>query len=366
MKKAIEAIFISIFTVCLSINYVFANPFLKIEEFVNSGSPNKIQQVQNSKWCVPTCTDIAAAYISRASRAELTDVSVQHNILVNGAVHENITDNGLNLDEQFEAIQIGARIIPFISSAPMARIRNLVSTEEYELHNRVQEFLKNILYKRPVGQRHNWKCNNNICVIIGEYLHKELTAFTDKDTEEEVDETLNQFVSSLQESDLQQLYSLNKAILCLHRNLPFIKELIEEKLHKWFQSECEIKPVIRQADDISNSAESNKTTRETCFNNIVASIDQGRVIILDCVYDTNAGRGNHACIVVGVTPPGTGERYLEVYNPDPSYSGMNPMQMDKQLTYIAPDGKTKVVSRYTIITPITPETSEEAPKEENK
>jgi len=56
-------------------------------------------------------------------------------------------------------------------------------------------------------------------------------------------------------------------------------------------------------------------------------------------------------------------QFLEVYNPDPSYRGINPMKMDKQLTYTAPDRKTKVVSRYAIITPVI---LEEAPKEENK
>ena len=77
MKKAIKAIFISIFTVCLNINYVTAVPFPAIEEFVTPDGPNKIYQVPNSKWCVPTCTDLASVYISRISGADPTDVSVQ-------------------------------------------------------------------------------------------------------------------------------------------------------------------------------------------------------------------------------------------------------------------------------------------------
>lgn len=77
-----------------------------------------------------------------------------------------------NLDEQLEAIEIGAHIILFISNAPMARIKNLVSTKKYELHSNTREFSKNALYKRPGNQMHNWKCNNDVCVIISEYSHK--------------------------------------------------------------------------------------------------------------------------------------------------------------------------------------------------
>ena len=354
MKRAIKAIIASIFITCLNISYVTANPFPEIKEFVNSGSPNRIQQVRNSKWCVPTCTDIAAAYISRVSGAELTDVPVQHNILVNGAVHENITNYGLDLDDQFEAIQIGARIIPFISSAPMARIKDLVYNNDartgilsYDGYNRSERpfaFLKNILYKRPAGQRSNWKSNNNICVIMDEYLHKELTAFTDKDTEEEVDKTLNQFVSSLEESNLQQLYSLNKAIPCLQQSLNLLG--IQDELNKWFQRpelaakigniqcECKIKNV--QQND-----------QQDCFNDIFANAVPGNVIILDFQYANESG-GGHACIVTGKGSDAT-RQFLEVYNPDPSYGEMNPMLVNNSLTYTAPGGKKRVASRYVII-----------------
>ena len=115
--------------------------------------------------------------------------------------------------------------------------------------------------------------------------------FTDKNNEQEVNDALGQL--ALSENDKRLLYSLNsslynsldKAIPCLHWNIPFAKEFIEGKLNKWFQSECDIKPVLRQADDVPNSDTSNEMAREICFNDIVANIGQEKLIVLDCVYD---------------------------------------------------------------------------------
>ena len=67
MKKAIKAIFLSIFTVCLNINYVSAVPLPGIGPFVTYNPEAEqqtwIKQPVGSNWCVRACTDVALSYL---------------------------------------------------------------------------------------------------------------------------------------------------------------------------------------------------------------------------------------------------------------------------------------------------------------
>lgn len=345
MKKAIKAIFISIFTVCLNINYVTAVPFPAIEEFVTPDGPNKIYQVPNSKWCVPTCTDLASVYISRISGADPTDVSVQSGILVNGAVHRYLRTKQLDLEPQsMKAIYTGASMIPFIDCKPIIAREKMklegvfASADTGSFEDEDCEFLKDILYKQKTDK---WQYNEKSGQLMCKYLELGCPiSFINKDSENTVDITLHEFYHTLKEPQLQLLHFLKNAIVCLKKSLNLLG--VETELNTWFQS----KAITCKCNIIGNPS----------FNAILTAVDNNNLIILDFVAQGRDPHNSvhHACIVVGVTPPDTSERYLEVYNPDPTYGGPNPMIVDPSLSYRGrsiktPVGIQKVVSRYMVI-----------------
>ncbi len=324
---------------------VSAIPFPGMVEFVKQDSPNKIYQAPHSNWCVPTCTDISSAYISRLLGVTPSDVAVKSGILVNGSVHRHLRTKQLDLDPQsMKAIDIGAAMIPFIDYKPIIAREKMklegafASADACSPENKTCEFLKDILYKQKEDK---WQYNTESGQLMCKYLEVEPPAFfIDKDSETTVNATLHEFYQILKEPQVQLLRSLENAIFCLRHSLNLLG--VETELNTWFHNKkitcnCEI-----------------KSTPD--FNAILAAIDNKNLIILDfAAKGLDPQRSlHHACIVVGVTPPGTSERCLEVYNPDPAYSGQNPMIIGSSLTYRAPSTKSpagiqKIVSRYMVI-----------------
>ncbi len=336
-------IFVSVIVATSQVNAV---PFPGIEEFVIQDSRNKIYQALHSNWCVPTCTDISSAYISRLLGVTPPDVAVKSGILVNGSIHRYLRTKQLDLDPQsMKAIYTGAAMIPFIDYEPIIAREKMklegafASADACSPENKTCEFLKDILYKQKEDK---WQYNTESGQLMCKYLEVEHPAFfIDKDSETTVDSTLHEFYQTLKEPQVQLLRSLENAIFCLKHSLNLLG--VETELNTWFHNKkitckCEI-----------------KSTPD--FNAILAAIDNKNLIILDFVARSRDPHNNvhHACIVVGrVTPPGTSERYLEVYNPDPAYSSQNPMIIGPPLTYRAPSTKNpagiqKVVSRYMVI-----------------
>lgn len=70
----------------------------------------------------------------------------------------------------------------------------------------------------------------------------------------------------------------------------------------------------------------NKTTRGRCFEDIITNINSNNLVILEFAYDTTNSGGKHVCIVAEVSPVDSTKKWIEVYNPDPSYSGTNSIE----------------------------------------
>lgn len=337
-------------------NIVFADPFLEIKEFVLPDSPQRIQQVKNSKWCVPTCVDIASAYVSRISGAPLSDLTVLNNILVNGAVNQTITEFKLDLSGHFKAIETGAKLIANIPQSSKTAIKDLVydlggsilTFDQYKSLEGYSNFFINVLYKRSVdGDIPKWTYNKKAGTLIGAYLSNNQefsTIFTEKENEQQVDDTVKQFVAGLSEDDIHSIYFLNLAIPCLWRSLLFPE--IPNTVTRWFQDEA----LVKKIGNIQCECEVKDATRVTqaVFDNIFANAAGGNTVILDFVC-ADTDRTNHACIVVGAGEDVNG-KWLEVYNPDPNYAGNNPMLVTNSLTYTISGNKSRVLSRYVIVT----------------